>query len=148
MEVFTRKFHPSSFDLTNIEPINSAFVQYVFIGDDKYEMVEAEKIKSTYDDVITFFKNGERISESSFHEKTKKRFCVEKNRVVFLHDSNICFLDIYIKPNFQILPVVTIEFATVDERDRYIPLKWFGQEVSEKFYSEKALYSSLQAVAK
>jgi hypothetical protein len=148
MEVFTRKFHPSSFDLTNIEPINSAFVQYVYIGDDKYEMVEAEKIKSSYDDVITFFKNGERISESYFHEKTKKRFCVEKNRVVFLHNSNICFLDIYIKPNYQIIPVVTIEFANVDERDRYVPLEWFGQEVSEKFYNEKALYHSLQAVAK
>jgi hypothetical protein len=148
MEVFTRKFHPSTFDLENIEPINSAFVQYVFIGEDKYEMVEAEKIKSSHDDVITFFKNGERISESSFHEKTKKRFCVEKNRVVFLHDSNICFLDIYIKPNYQILPVVTIEFATMDERDRYVPLKWFGQEVNKKFYNEKALYHSLQAVAK
>jgi hypothetical protein len=148
MEVFTRKFHPSTFDLENIEPINSAFVQYVFLGDDKYEMVEAEKIKSSYDDVITFFKNGERISESSFHEKTKKRFCVEKNRVVFLHDSNICFLDIYIKPNYQILPVVTIEFANMDERDKYVPLEWFGQEVSEKFYNEKALYHSLQAVAK
>jgi hypothetical protein len=148
MEVFTRKFHPSTFDLSNIEPINSAFVQYVYIGEDKYEMVEAEKIKSNHDDVITFFKNGERISESYFHEKTKKRFCVEKNRVVFLHDSNICFLDIYIKPNYQILPVVTVEFATMDERDRFIPLKWFGQEVNIKFYNEKALYNSLQAVAK
>jgi hypothetical protein len=148
MEKYSRKYHPAFFDLQLIEPINSAFIKYSFVGDDKYEMVEAEKIKPNNGDIITFFKNGERVSESYFYEKTKKRFCVEKNRVVFLHGYHICFLDIYIKPNFQILPVVTVEFSNEEEMNEYKPLKWFGQEVNKKFYSEKALWNSLQAVAK
>lgn len=148
METLSRKFHPNTFDLGKIEPINSGFIQYCYIGDEKYEMVEAEKIKSSNDDIITFFKNGERIRENHFLQKTKKRFCVEKNRVVFLHDYHICFLDIYIKPNYQIVPVVTVEFSSVDEKELYKPLAWFGQEVSEKFYSEKALWNSFQAVSK
>lgn len=148
METFVRKYHPSFFDLESIEPINSAFIKYCYIGDDRYELVEAEKIKSTNDDVLTFFKNGERISESYFLEKTEKRFCVEKNRIVFLHDYHICFLDIFIKPNYQILPVISVEFSTVDEMNNYKPLDWFGQEVNNKFYSERALWNSLQAVTK
>jgi hypothetical protein len=148
MEILTRKFHPLTFDLDKIEPINSAFIQYYYMGEDKYEMVERESNKPKSKYITYYFKNGEQISESDFYEKKKKRFCVEKNRVVFLHDTHICFLDIYFKPNFQILPVITVEFGTENEMEFYKPQEWFGQEVNEKFYNEKALWHSLQAVPK
>ncbi|HMG15477.1 MAG TPA: hypothetical protein VK590_08530 [Saprospiraceae bacterium] len=148
MEILTKKFHPLTFDLEKIEPINSAFIKYCHIGEDKYESVERESNKPNTKHSTYLFKNGEQISESDFHEKTKKKFFVEKNRVVFLHDTHICFLDIYIKPNYQILPVITVEFATLEEMNFYTPEQWFGQEVNEKFYNEKALWHSLQAVPK
>lgn len=148
MEILTRKFHPSTFDLDEIESINSAFIEYCYVGEDKYEMVERESIKPNAKSINYFFENGEQISESDFHKKTNKRFRVEKNRVVFLHDTHICFLDIYIKPNYQILPVITVEFGTIEEQENFIPLEWFGQEVNKKFYNERVLWNSLQAVPK
>ena len=148
MEILTKKFHPLTFDLDEIEAINSSFVKYCHIGEDIYESVEREANKPNTKYLTYFFKNGEQISESDFHEKTKKKFFVEKNRVVFLHDTHICFLDIYIKPNYQILPVITVEFSTIEEMDSYQPQQWFGQEVNVKFYNEKALWYSLQAVPK
>lgn len=148
MEELTKKYHPLTFDLDKINPISSSFIEYCYIGEDRYEMVERESDKPNTVYNAHFFKNGEQISELDFHEKTKKRFCVEKNRVVFLYDSHICFLDMYIKPNYQILPVITIEFGTLEEMESFLPQKWFGQEVSIKFYNEKALWHSLQAVPK
>jgi CYTH domain-containing protein len=146
MEFQMKLYHPLTFDLDKIEPITSAFIEYCYIGEDKYELVERESNNNKTKHSIYFFKNGEQISESIFLQKTNKRFFIEKNRVVFLQDDYICFLDIYIKPNYQILPVITIEFGTKEEMDSFKPQDWFGQEVSKKFYNEKALWHSLQAV--
>jgi len=146
METFTRKFHPLTFDLDKMEAINGSFIKYCYLGEDKYEMVERESNNRKQQFDVCFFKNGEQISESDFLQKTNKRFFVEKNRVVFLYDNYICFLDIYIKPNYQILPVISIDFATEKDMKEFKPADWFGQEVSDKFYNEKALWHSLQAV--
>jgi hypothetical protein len=146
MEWFSRCFNPSTFDLDKIEPINTAFVMFSFIGEDKYERVEAEKYKKHNDEYVTYFKNDVRISQDMYEMMTNDLFKVEKNRVVFLDDYRICFLDIYIKPNYQILPVVNIEFASEEESLEYEPLKWFGEEVSIRFFNEKALWSSFQAI--
>lgn len=146
MEFPMKLYHPLTFDLDKIEPINSAFIKYCYIGEDKYELVERESNNNKTKYSIYFFKNGEQISESNFSQKTNKRFFIEKNRVVFLQDDYICFLDIYIKPNYQILPVITIEFGTKEDMNSFSPPDWFGQEVNKKFYNEKALWHSLQAV--
>ena len=148
MEILTKKFHPLTFDLDKIEPINSAFIKNCHIGEENMNWLKENPTSLTLNILLISLRMANKLVNLLFMKRRKKRFCVEKNRVVFLHDTHICFLDIYIKPNYQILPVITVEFATEEEMDSYKPEQWFGQEVNEKFYNEKALWYSLQAVPK
>lgn len=148
MVLLEKKYHPIALDFTKIEPYNSAFVEYTFLGDDKYEMVEAEKVKPINDESVTFFRNGQRISKTLYFSRTDKNFKVKKNNVVFICEEYVCFLDIYITNRSKIVPIITVEFGNEQEMNKFVPQKWFGAELNTQIFNEKVLWQIFKSYKK
>lgn len=82
-----------------------------------------------------------KISQEDYEELLTKQVgsTIYKTRYQFYEDDTHVFVDVYSGP-LEGLAVVEVEFESVELADAFIPLDWFGQEVtSDKRYKNASL---------
>lgn len=136
METFKDRYHPISFSTEELELVTVTHDEIFFKEEDKY-------IKMVYADEshVIYTKNDEAIEGEEYEEaKDDDTEILNATRLVFLEQSKLCNLIIIFMPNHKVLPLIEVEFYTVSEKDNFNVPKWFGKQVSEKFFNMKTLW--------
>lgn len=133
-----KKFHPISFDVSELTTVGNAYCEICYPNGVRYERINHTHVKE-----VRYFKDHEEIEKEEYEQAIESFPQLSKNKIPFIWDYHVCFLDIYLLPNYHILPIVSIEFGSNEEMIAFVKPEWFGDEVNLRFYDEENMWASI-----
>lgn len=146
------RFVPTTYNMSELKILTNTFEEFFFKHEREYKRVEY--VKTDINEVEFFeqrpyknFKNNEEIHEMEYEDVLgEDTVTLERNHLTFLQDYKVCDFFFYHMHDGSILPVIEIDFFSEAEREQFVRPYWFGNEVREDKFSNKALWEQVNDI--